>query len=51
MVGIINDDTVIEVQRSHLVAEHIGGTNAKTKKILNKAEGQVLFANEVCTLY
>ena len=29
----------MEVQQSDLVAEHIGRTNAKTKKILKKAEG------------
>ena len=38
------------MQRSDLVAEHIGGTNAKTKKILKKAEGWVLFVNEAYTL-
>ena len=42
--------TVIEVQRSDLVVEHIGGTNAKTEKILKKAEGQVLFVDEAYTL-
>ena len=31
-IGIIDDDTVIEIQRSDLMAEHIGVTNAKTKK-------------------
>ena len=42
--------TVIEVQRSDLVVEHIGGTNAKTEKILKKAEGRVLFVDEAYTL-
>ena len=32
------------------MAEHIGGTNAKTKKILKKAEGRVLFVDEAYTL-
>ena len=31
-IEIIDDDTVIEIQRSDLMAEHIGVTNAKTKK-------------------
>ena len=31
-IGIIDDDTVIEIQRSDLMAEHVGVTNAKTKK-------------------
>ena len=30
--------------------EHIGGTNAKTEKILKKAEGRVLFVDEAYTL-
>ena len=49
-IGIINHDTVIEVQRSDLVAEHIGGTNAKTKNMLKKAEGRVLIVDEAYTL-
>ena len=32
------------------MAEHIGETNAKTKKILKKAEGRVLFVDEAYTL-
>ena len=32
------------------MAEHIGGTNAKTEKILKKAEGRVLFVDEAYTL-
>ena len=31
-IEIIDDDTVIEIQRSDLMEEHIGVTNAKTKK-------------------
>ena len=49
-IGIIDHDTVIEVQRSDLVAEHIGGTNAKTEKMLKKAEGRVLIVDEAYTL-
>ena len=32
------------------MAEHIGVTNAKTKKILKKAKGRVLFVDETYTL-
>ena len=32
------------------MAEHIGGTNVKTKKRLKKAEGRVLFVDEAYTL-
>ena len=49
-IEIIDDDTVIEIQRSDLMAEHIGVTNAKTKKILKKAKGRVLFVDETYTL-
>ena len=40
----------MEVQRSDLFAEHIGGTTSKTAKIIKKAEGGVLFEDEACTL-
>ena len=33
-----------------MVAEHIGGTNAKIEKILKKAEGRVLFVDDAYTL-
>ena len=49
-IGIIEDDTIIEVQRSDLIAEHIGGTNAKVEKVLKRAEGRVLFVDEAYTL-
>ena len=49
-IGIIDDDTVIEVEQSDLVVDHIGGTNAKTKKMLKKAQVQVLIADEAYTL-
>ena len=32
------------------MAEHIGVTNAKTKKILKKIEGRVLFVDEAYTI-
>ena len=40
----------MEVQRSDVVAEHIGGTPSKTAKIIKKAEGDVLCIDEVYTL-
>ena len=40
----------MEVQRSDLFAEHIGGTASKTAKIIKKAEGCVLFVDEAYTL-
>ena len=40
----------MEIQRSDLVAEHIGGTASKIAKINMKAEGCVLFVDEEYTL-
>lgn len=36
----------MEVQRSDIVADHIGGTAQKTEKFLNKAEGRFFFLDE-----
>ena len=49
-IGIIDDDTVIEVEQCDLVVDHIGGTNAKTKKMLKKAQVQVPIADDAYTL-
>ena len=40
----------MRVQRSDLVAEHIGDTASKTTKIIKKAEGGALFGDETYTL-
>ena len=40
----------MEVQRSDLVAEHIGDTASKTTKIIKKAEGGALIVDKAYTL-
>ena len=47
---IIKNEKIIEVQRSDLVAEHIGGTAQKTEKMLKLAEGGVFFLDEAYRL-
>ena len=38
-VRIRESEKVVEVQRSDLIAEHIGGNASKTAKIIKKTEG------------
>ena len=40
----------MEVQRADLIAEFIGGIAIKTKKVIQKAQGGVLFVDEAYTL-
>lgn len=49
-LGFINEEKFIEVQRSDLVADHIGGTAQKTEKVIKRAEGGVLFVDEAYRL-
>ena len=49
-IRIRESEKVVEVQRSDLVGEHIGGTASKTAKIIKKTEGGVLFIDEAYTL-
>ena len=50
-LGIIKHEKVVEVQRSDLVADHIGGTAQKTAKALKRAEGGLFFLDEAYRLY
>ena len=49
-IGIAGSERLVEVQRSDLVAKHIGGTATKAAKIIKKVEGGVLFVDEAYTL-
>ena len=49
-IGITESEKVVQVQRSDLVAEHIGGTTSKSVKIIKKAVSGVLFVDRAYTL-
>jgi SpoVK/Ycf46/Vps4 family AAA+-type ATPase len=49
-VGLVKENRLVEVQRSDLVGEYIGQTAQKTKKIVQKAKGGVLFIDEAYQL-
>ena len=49
-LGIIAKETLIETDRTGLVAEYLGQTATKTDKIINKARGGVLFIDEAYSL-
>ncbi|WP_395317758.1 AAA family ATPase [Fructilactobacillus frigidiflavus] len=48
--GIIDNDNFVEVTRSDLVAEYVGQTATKTRNVLEKSLGGILFIDEAYTL-
>ena len=50
MLGIIEKEDIVEVDRSDLVAGYVGQTALKTQEVINKAMGGVLFIDEAYTL-
>lgn len=49
-LGFLSNNTFIRARRSDLIAEYLGQTAVKTQKIIDKAEGGVLFIDEVYSL-
>ena len=49
-IGVIEKDTVVEVQRKDLIAQYTGQTAPKTQEVINKAMGGVLFIDEAYSL-
>ena len=50
-VGILPNNTFVEVDRSGLVGEYIGQTEKKTASVIDSARGGTLFIDEAYTLY
>jgi len=50
-LGYLESDEVVHAMRDDLVGEYIGHTAPKTKRVLNRARGGVLFIDEAYYLY
>lgn len=50
-IGIRNSDTFIEIERSKVVSDHVGGTETRMREILDNVQGGTLFIDEAYALY
>jgi SpoVK/Ycf46/Vps4 family AAA+-type ATPase len=49
-MGILNNDKFIKATRSNLIGEYLGHTAKQTQRVINSAEGGILFIDEVYSL-
>lgn len=49
-LGFLKNKTFVKARRSDLIAEYLGQTAIKTQKVIDSAEGGVLFIDEVYSL-
>ena len=49
-MGFLNNNNFVEARRSDLIGEYLGQTAVKTQKVIDSAEGGVLFIDEVYSL-
>lgn len=49
-IGLLESDEIVEVGRSDLIAEYVGQTATKVKKVFSKARGKLLFIDEAYSL-
>ena len=49
-IGVLSKGQLLEAERADLVGEYIGHTALKTKEMLKKAQGGILFIDEAYTL-
>lgn len=50
-IKIRTSDSFIEIERSGVVSDHVGGTENRMREILSKVEGGTLFVDEAYALY
>lgn len=50
-IGIRNSDTFVEIERSKVVSDHVGGTETRMREILDNVQGGTLFIDEAYALY
>lgn len=50
-IKIRTSDSFIEVERSGVISDHVGGTENRMREILSKVEGGTLFIDEAYALY
>lgn len=49
-IGLLESGKIVEVGRSDLIAEYVGQTATKVKKVFSKARGKLLFIDEAYSL-